>query len=436
MKNLKNLFTLLILVLVISCSKDSDTPPTTVAPVLAITAISPTTGPKNTPVTITGTGFSTTAGNNAVTLNGKVCPVVNSTATQLTISIPPSAGSGKIKVAVAVANAESGNFDFIVTTTVTTIAGSTEGSQDGQGSAAQFRFPEGIALDSQGNLLVTDKDKIRKISSTGLVTTVAGSTNGFLDGQSILAKFNGPNGITVTATDRIFVTDEFNHNIRLISNIGFVGVTAGSSSGIISSGFSDGFRFDVAKFDQPAGIAIDDAGALFIADKNNRRIRKIAGNNVTTLAGSGSFGSIDGQGNSASFSNPTGITIDAPGNLYITDNSKLIRKITPTGLVTTIAGSTSSGFADGQGSAAKFNFATGIAIDTQGNLFVSDKSRIRKISPTGLVTTIAGTAISGFLDGNATTAQFNFPNGIAIDAQGNLYISDRNNHKIRKITFD
>ncbi|MEO7976678.1 IPT/TIG domain-containing protein [Flavobacterium sp.] len=432
---MKKIITLISLILLFSCSNDEDKKETII---LSIADISPASGPKNTPVTITGSGFSAISSENAVTINDKVCPIINSTPTQITITIPPSAGSGKINLTVGNASAESNNFDFIVTTTVTTIAGNIKGIQDGQGSAAQFDFPRGITVDNQGNLLVTDGDRIRKISSTGLVTTIAGSTTGSEHGQSILAKFDGPAGIVIDESGRLFVADEFNDMIRLISNTGLVNTTAGAVTGSDTpavSGFLDGNRFE-AKFDRPVGIAIDVSGTLFVADSQNRRIRKIAGNNVTTFAGSGDFSSADGQGNTASFGNPQGLTIDTAGNLYVSDRFKIIRKITPTGLVTTIAGSTTGGFADGQGSVAKFNNANGIIADSLGNLFVTDGPRIRKISPTGLVSTIAGTATNGFADGIATIAQFNNPQGITIDSQGNLYIADTINFKIRKITFD
>lgn len=415
------LFSLLIL---FSCSNDNDNKET-----LLITSINPSTGPKNTPVTIIGSGFSNVSSENVVTINGKVCPVINSTATQLTITIPPSAGSGKIKVEAAGADAESSNFEFVITTTVTTIAGSSQGLNDGQGFAAQFNFLRGITLDTQGNLLIADGDRIRKVSSNGLVTTIAGSTGGFLDGQGILAKFDGVTGIVITATGAIHVTERFNHKIRVINNTGIVSNFAGTIRG-----FSDGNRF-FAAFNIPNGIVIDASGNTFVADSFNRRIRKIAGDNVTTFSGNSNSASTDGQGVSASFEFPRGLSIDNSGNLYVTDDFILIRKITPTGLVTTIAGST-SGFADGQGTAARFNNATGIVADSEGNLFVTDGSKIRKITSNGLVTTLAGTATKGFVDGNADIAQFNNLDGITIDSQGNLYVADTGNFKIRKITFD
>ena len=429
MKNLKILFTLLILVLVISCSKDSDTPPTPVAPVLAITAISPTTGPKNTPVTITGTGFSTTAGNNAVNLNGKVCPVVNSTATQLTITIPLSAGSGKIKVAVAAANAESGNFDFVVTTTVTTIAGTTSGFADGQGTSAKFNDIRGLTIDATGNIFVADtgNDRIRKITPSGLVTTIAGSTRGFENGQSILAKFNEPNDVAIDPDGNLYVTDRVNHRIRKISSTGLVSTFAGSIAG-----FEDGFSFQ-SKFDNPTGITIDNVGNLFVTDAVNHKIRKITQERiVSTLAGSSS-GSVDGLGSLAKIGLPKGIVINSANNLFIADNFYRIRSCTQLGQVTTFAGST-EGFADGQGTSAKFQFTFDLTIDSSGNLYVPDGHRIRKISATGLVSTIAGNGIFGFADGIGSSAQFSAPLGITIDNLGNLFLSDST--RIRKITFD
>lgn len=442
MKNLKTIFTIFILVLIAACSKDSDetsTPAestetlTPITSVLSVTNINPAKGTKNTSVTITGTGFSTTTTNNTVTINGKTCPVVNSTSTQLVITIPPKAGSGKIKVGVAAANVESSDFEFLESIIVTTIAGSTRGFADGQGANAQFSFLQGIILDGQGNLLVADDDRIRKVSLTnGAVTTIAGSTfGGFANGQGILADFSGVNDIAKNAAGTMFVTDDFNNKVRAISSSGLVSTFAGSTSGFLDGNLAS------AKFSGLAGIVIDGSGNIFIADRGNHRIRKISGNNVTTFAGSGTLGSTNGQGVNASFTLPKGLTIDSAGNLFVTDGiGKRIRKITPTGLVSTIAGSSTQGFLDGQGVAARFNLASGITIDSQNNLFVADEIKIRKISPTGLVTTIAGTGAAGFVDGNAITTQFSGLQGIAIDAQGNLYVADAGNNKIRKITFD
>lgn len=220
---MKNFITLFSLLLLFSCSKDDEN--NEVAPVdLVITNISPASGPKNTPVTIIGSGFSSVSSENAVTINGKVCPVINSTSTQLTITIPPSAGSGNIKVAVNNTSAESNNFDFIVTTTVTTIAGGASGYVDGQGSVARFDLASDLTIDSEGNLFVVDtrNNKIRKISPTGLVTTIAGSTLGQVDGQGILAKFGSPNGIAIDTDGVLFVSEGSSSSIRRISLTGFV----------------------------------------------------------------------------------------------------------------------------------------------------------------------------------------------------------------------
>ncbi|MFV8331735.1 IPT/TIG domain-containing protein [Flavobacterium sp. GSP14] len=210
MKKTILLFSLLIL---FSCSKDDDNKET-----LLTTSINPSTGPKNTPVTIIGSGFSNVSSENVVTINGKVCPVINSTSTQLTITIPPSAGSGKIKVTVATANAESSNFDLIATITARIIAGSTFGFNDGSASNAQFKNPAIIAVDTDGNLFVTDGSKIRKITSNGLVTTIAGTaTNGFADGNANIAKFNRLDGITIDSQGNLYVADTNDFKIRKIT---------------------------------------------------------------------------------------------------------------------------------------------------------------------------------------------------------------------------
>ena len=433
MKNLKTIITLFILVMIAACSKDSDAPETADAPVSALT-ISPKTGPKNTIVIVTGADFSTIVTNNSVTINTIPCIVNSATATELKITIPPAAGSGNLKIFFNNSNRETEKFEFIFTTTVTTIAGSILGNADGQGVNAQFNTPFGIAIDGTRTLFIADtrNHRIRKISPTGLVTTIAGSIAGFADGQGAAAQLNLPSHLVQNATGDLFVTDKENHKIRKISNTGQVENYAGTSKG-----FEVKAR-QVSKFDSPFGIVTNILGEIIVVDSKNFRIRNVPNiGGTNSVAGNSNAGITDGQGTAAQFTNPEGIEIDAAGNLYVADDgvSKLIRKISPTGLVTTLAGG-AAGFADGQGADARFSDVTDIAIDATGNLFVTDKHRIRKISPTGLVTTIAGLETAGFADGDATTAQFNITAGIAIDQNGNLYVADSKNNRIRKITFD
>jgi sugar lactone lactonase YvrE len=318
---------------------------------------------------------------------------------------------------------------------VTTIAGSTRGYEDGQGTSAKFNGPQGISH-VYGYLLIADtgNNKIRRINLSGVVDTYVGSTQGYLDGNGIETKFNYPRGIAIDSGFNSYVTDDNNLRIRKIANVYADTVTTYAGSGL--AGFVDGPGTE-AKFFDLYGITIDSLDNLYVCDTRNNVIRKIDVNrNVTTFAGS-TQGSADGQGTAAQFYRPQGITIDSSGNLYVADklNNK-IRKITPTGLVTTIAGSGAYGLADGQGSAAQFNNPFGIAVDFSNNLYVADTGnhRIRKITPSGLVTTIAGSG-QGYMDGQGLSAQFNEPVGITTDSLGNLYVCDAANDRIRKITF-
>jgi streptogramin lyase len=204
--------------------------------------------------------------------------------------------------------------------------------------------------------------------------------------------------------------------------------------------FADGIG-TAARFCAPQGVAIDNAGNVYVADYDNSTVRKITpAGVVSTLAGlAASFGSADGTGSAARFSGPTGIATDSAGDVYVADTGNCtIRKITPAGTVSTFAGTAGAiGSADGTGSAARFDIPIGIATDSAGNVYVADQgnSTIRKITPNGMVSTLAGAAgVVGSADGVASSARFNYPRGIAIDSTNNLYVADTSNSTIRKIT--
>jgi len=313
---------------------------------------------------------------------------------------------------------------------VTSLAGSIAGYANGIGLAAQFSNPNGVATDSEGNVYVADtsNSKIRKITPAGMVSTLAGSTQGFADGAGATAKFSNPIGVATDAAGNVYVADTYNSKIRKISPDGMVSTIAGSTQG-----FADGIG-DVARFSLPSRIAIDAADNIYVADTGNYKIRKITpAGMVSTIAGS-TQGFADGIGSAARFSGVQAIAIDTDGNVYVTDSSNYkIRKITADGMVSTLAGST-QGFADGIGTQAQFYFPQGVTTDVTGNIYVADSNnyKIRKITPAGFVTTIAGSTV-GFADGIGDVAQFVYPTGLATDAVGNLYVADYGNHKIRKI---
>ncbi|MFY8035305.1 MAG: NHL repeat-containing protein, partial [Flexibacteraceae bacterium] len=325
---------------------------------------------------------------------------------------------------------------------VTTIAGSgTSGVANGTGTGASFNFPYGVAVDGSGNLYVVDERNhlIRKITPLGVVTTLAGSgTAGYNDGTGTAASFNYPSGIAVDGEGNIFVGDSFNHRIRKITPSGVVTTFAGSGDvGYYGGGFADG-NATVSRFNVPRGIAIDGTGNVFVADGQNNRIRKITPLGiVTTLAGTGTGGFLNGIVSNATFRNPSGITVDNFGNVYVADrDNNSIRKINSSGEVSTFAGSGSAGYADGTGTSAVFTAPTGVSVDGAGNVFVVDYGNhfIRKITFEGVTTTIAGSGTSTFSDGIGTAASFNWATGLTLDGLGNAYIADRENNRIRKLT--
>ncbi len=294
--------------------------------------------------------------------------------------------------------------------------------------------PTNIATDTRDNLYLTDMGNhiIRKIDQGGRVTLLAGEGNSFADGVGRSAKFNYPLGIAVDATGIIYVADRENQRIRKALPNGQVSTLAGN--GIIGS--SDGDGKD-AQFYNPVGIAVDAQGNLYIADSENHRIRKITpAGIVSTIAGT-TRGYADGGANKARFNDPVDVALDNAENIYIVDrNNHCIRKITPNGTVSTVAGTGKPGFANGTGEKALFNGPRGITIDKHGNLYIADSgnNRIRKIASDGKVSTIAGNGTAGFANGYSEKAKFNEPWDIEVNANGDLlYVADRNNQSIRTI---
>jgi len=318
-------------------------------------------------------------------------------------------------------------------------AGSTggAGAQDGLLAEAGFNTPEGVAVDSVGNIYVADTQNstIRKVTSGGVATTLAGTKRsiGSTDGTGSAARFQKPIGVAVDGAGNVYVADSWNRTIRKVTPVGVVTTLAGSA-GIIGSADGTG---SAARFYYPTGVAVDSAGNIYVADQ--ARIRKVTSAGVvTTLAGSyGVNGSADGTGSAALFHSLYGVALDAAGNVYVTDSyNHTIRKVTSAGVATTLAGKAyTSGSSNGTGSAARFNNPTGIAVDGSGNVYVADEynNRIRKITPAGAATTLAGLS-SGSSDGTGSAAQFFSPKGMSMDGSSNVYVSDSNNHAIRKIT--
>ena len=268
----------------------------------------------------------------------------------------------------------------------------------------------------------------------GQVTTWVGSgVFNANDGLGKAASFGNPTGVAVSPAGDVYVADASNNLIRKITSNGLVSTLAGTNDVGNSNGVGT-----AASFKNPTGIAFDALTKnVYVADAGNNLIRKIAPDGtVSTFAGSGNAGADDGTSTSASFNYPTGIAVDKMGNLYVADNyNNVIRKITPAGVVSTWAGSGSQGNDDGTGTAANFAGPSGVAVGADGNVYVADSfnNLIRKISPDAVVSTLAGSGKQGSTNGNGITASFNYPTGIAVDAANNVYVADQGNDRIRKI---
>jgi sugar lactone lactonase YvrE len=346
---------------------------------------------------------------------------------------------------------------------VSTSAGSpsSAGSADGTGADARFNLPSSLASDGAGNIYVVDagNNTVRAITPTGVVTTFSGAAAvaGSADGAGAGATFNSPVGVATDSAGNLYVADSGSNLIRKVTSSGTVTTFAGTAG---QSGSADG---TAATFLHPTGVTADAAGNVYVADSYNEEIRKITpAGVVSTLAGNPGGvnlpgflgGSADGTGANATFQlsiifrSPTtllyptchgGVAADTAGNVYVADcGNDTIRKVTASGVVTTLAGV--AGMADGTdgtGPGAHFSHPTGVATDSVGNIYVADagNNTIRKVTPAGVVTTVAGTAgVAGSADGTGSAASFNDPESVTVDDSGNLYVADTGNSTVRKIT--
>ena len=329
---------------------------------------------------------------------------------------------------------------------ITTVAGTGRSGFSGDGGPAvdaQLRYPTGVAVDGAGNLFIADRhnQRIRKVDTAGVITTVAGTGSFGLGGDggpAVDAQLRYPSDVAVDGAGNFFIADNWNHRIRKVDSAGVITTVAGTGWG---GGFSgDGGPATAARLNYPTGVAVDGAGNLFIADPDNHRIRKVdSAGVITTVAGTGEegFSGDGGPATSARLDSPHGVAVDGAGNLFIADGgNRRIRKVDTAGVITTVAGTGRRyGFSGDGGPAvdAQLRYPAGVTVDGAGNLFIAEwgNQRIRKVDSSGVITTVAGTGLGD--GGPATSARLYRPGGVAVDGAGNLFIVDGGNDRIRKV---
>jgi uncharacterized protein (TIGR03437 family) len=329
---------------------------------------------------------------------------------------------------------------------LTRIAGNGRGGYSGDGgpaTEAQLNSPSSAALDGAGGLFIAEVNRVRRVSPSGIITTIAGNgqpTYSGDGGPAADAQLSG-RALAVDHSGNLFVADPFNYRIRKITPDGLIATIAGNGS---NGSSGDNGPATAAQLSEPNGIAVDSAGNLFIID--GVRVRKVStGGIITTVAGGGSppcctVPSGDGGPATSAVLFPQGVTTDRAGNLYITDMNRL-RKVTPDGILTTVAGNGSWGYSGdgGPATSAQLQQVVAVALDGSGNMFIVDAPRVRRIAPDGVITTMAGNGRNCCFSGDggpATGAQLNYPSDVAVDASGNVFIADTGNNRIRKVSPD
>lgn len=396
-------------------------------------------------VTLPASGqIITTAAGSTWIFSGNGQPALNAPTGQIeAVALDPSGN--------VVASDANNNIVFRVLPngTLTVLAGNGFLGFSGEGGLATnaaMGGPAGIAFDGAGNLYITDvtNSRVRRLTPGGIISTYAGNgARGYSGdgGPATSASLNQPYGVAVDPSGNLYIADRNNNRIRQVSPDGTITTVVGNGT----AGFSgDGGAAATAMLNGPLAVTVDSAGNFYIADTLNNRIRKVNGGIITTVAGSGvaNFNGDGGPALSAAVYQPAGINVDSAGNLYIATGGS-IRKVTPAGIINTIAGGNGNGFTGDGGQAVNgsLNLPSGSVVDSAGNLYIADTNncRVRKVNTSGVLSTVAGNCQFkyGGDGGPATSAYMDEPQGVSVDPSGNLYISDTGGffHRIRKVTL-
>jgi sugar lactone lactonase YvrE len=338
------------------------------------------------------------------------------------------------------------------TPTIITVAGTGSAGFSGDGgpaTSARLQTPEGVTVNSSGTLYIADygNHRVRQVTRDGVIATVAGTGSagyGGDGGPATAAQLHFPYGVAVDSAGTLYIAEFGNHRVRQVTRDGVITTVAGTGS----AGYGgDGGPATAAQLNHPCGVAVDKAGTLYIVDDYNDRVRQVTPDGViTTVAGTGSSGYSGDSGDggpatAAPLNHPVGVAVDNAGTLYITEwHHHRVRRVAPDGVITTVAGTRNSGYSGdgGPASSAHLNTPSGVAVDNAGTLYITDdfNHRIRQVTRDGVITTVAGTGSAGHGgdNGPAVAAHLNNPVGVAVDSAGALYITERDSHRVRKVT--